>query len=146
VRLNSDAARGLQRRGRRLEAICLLGWTDRGQDQQERRKSQRIPKLGQAFVSSHNDRCLPDSMKKPVRSRVSSFSLPLRQKSPVTSHSYSAEQVQNQQDDQDQPDNPYAAARTPSPISVIAAAAPEQEYKNNDQQNQQHWNLLSVSN
>src|SRR5208337_2251572 len=110
------------------------------------RKSQRIPELGKAFVSSHNDRCLPDSIKKLVRSRVNSFSLPLRQNSPVTSHSQAAEQVQNQQDDQDQPDNPYASARTPSPISVIAAAAPEQEHEDNDQQNQQHSNLLSVLN
>jgi hypothetical protein len=58
------------------------------------------------------------------------------QKFPVTSHSYSAEQVQNQQDDHYQPDNAYASARTPSPISVIASATSEQEHQDNNQQDQ----------
>jgi hypothetical protein len=60
---------------------------------------------------------------------VNSLSLPLPQKSPFTSHAHSAEQVHDQQDDHDQPDNPYPSARAPSPISVIASAAPEQQHK-----------------
>ena len=43
-----------------LEAICLLGWIYRGQYQEERRKSQRIPEPGQFILSSHDDYCLLD--------------------------------------------------------------------------------------
>jgi hypothetical protein len=76
---------------------------------------------------------------------VNSLSLPRVQKSPVTSHTHSAEQVQNQQDDQDHPDNPNASARPPSPISVIASTAAKQEQQNNNEQEQSHGNLLSVA-
>jgi hypothetical protein len=48
--MGSFVARGLQRSGRKLEAICLLGWTDRRQDLEERRESQRILEVGQAFL------------------------------------------------------------------------------------------------
>jgi hypothetical protein len=50
-----------------------------------------------------------------------------------TGQTQSAEQVQGHQDDQHQADYPDASTRTPSPISVIASAAPEQEQEENDQ-------------
>jgi hypothetical protein len=76
---------------------------------------------------------------------VNSLSLSLVQKSPVTSHTQSAEQVQNQQDDQDHSDNPNASTPPPSPISVIASTAAKQEQQNNNQQEQSHGNLLSAA-
>src|SRR5260370_20663617 len=66
-------------------------------------------------------------------------------KSPLKSHAHSAEQVHDQQDDHDQPDNPYPSARPPSPISVIASAAPEQEHQDKNQQDQSHGNFLSAT-
>jgi hypothetical protein len=45
--------RACGRRWRKLEAIRLLGWIYRGQYQEERRKSQRIPEPGQFIVRSH---------------------------------------------------------------------------------------------
>src|SRR4029077_2094504 len=47
--------------------------------------------------------------------------------------------------DHDQPDNPYSSARTPSPIPVIASAAPEQQHEEENQQDQSHGNFLSAT-
>jgi hypothetical protein len=46
--LNTGDALRLLRKGRMPEAIYLLNWTDRGQDQEEQRKGQHIPESGQA--------------------------------------------------------------------------------------------------
>jgi hypothetical protein len=83
-----------------------------------------------------------------VAGRAGKFSLtPAGSRIPAASHIHlhSAEQVQNQQDDQNQPDNPYASARPPSPISVVASTAAKQKQQDNNQQDQSHGNLLSVA-
>src|SRR4029077_6090694 len=72
-------------------------------------------------------------------------SLHSRQRKNPRSHAHSAEQVHDQQDDHDQPDNPYSSARTPSPIPVIASAAPEQKHEDDNQQDQSHGNFLSAT-
>src|SRR6266567_1155833 len=58
MQFNINEPPRLQSRPRRLEAICLLGWICRGQQEEERRKSQRIAEPGQFIPDYH---CLLDS-------------------------------------------------------------------------------------
>ena len=62
---------------------------------------------------------------------MSSYLLPVSDRT-SRGQTESAEQVQEHQNDQDHPHDPDASARTPSPISVIASTAAEQEQQNDN--------------